>query len=308
MAFCLISLGSNLGDRHQLVSRAAQLLRRDGNLVDMRCSRLFETPPIGGPSGQSVFLNAALVVQTQLRAREVLALLQRTETSLGRVRDQRWDARSIDLDLVLYGDWIGSDLKLTLPHPRLAARRFVLTPALDVAPEWREPRSGWTLQELEQHLHAAPPSMALTGGSQTLRAEICEAVEGVSRIEILRMGTISEPKSHVRGFATIYPHHGHLAEPTEPQPSPGRSWVSDFVPKSLEKDSLFAPRVIARLNPVAEPAWWPEPRHQWQNAWQWPEYQLDVVDPPQAALELVASLAAMECFVTPITTDGTWSV
>ncbi len=313
MAYCLFSFGSNLGDRRALVAEAARCLRADGGLRDFRFSRLFETPPIGGPDGQSVFINAAAVAQTDYRARDVLSLLQSIELKLGRVRQQRWDARSIDLDLVLYGDWIGSDLRLTLPHPRLSARAFVLKPAMDVAAEWREPRSGWTIQELGEHLEAAPPSLALTGGNHLLRTTICDLLQAqasslASPLAILRRPTFVPDQPMVLGQATIYQQTEFARSHPDPVPPTSGRWISDFVPQWPPVDRMLAPRVIARINPTGADTWWPEPRRMWRNGWKWPEYQLDAVDAKQAASEVLAALAAMECAVEPITTDGNWDL
>ena len=117
----------------------------------MKASRLFETPPIGGPSGQEPFLNAVAAFETDASAREILDLLQQTEQRLGRTRNLRWDSRSIDLDVVLHGALVGGTSDLIVPHPRYTARQFVLKPACDVAADYRDPRFGWDLRTLSQH-------------------------------------------------------------------------------------------------------------------------------------------------------------
>lgn len=152
MPHCLISFGSNLGDRGQTLAIAAREIRDWPGISQFRASRLFETPAIGGPVGQPSFLNAAAAFQTNLPAAEVLHRLQRLEISLGRVRDQRWGARKIDLDVILHGRLVGGATDLLVPHPRYTARAFVLQPALDVAAEFVDPRFGWSLQQLARHL------------------------------------------------------------------------------------------------------------------------------------------------------------
>ena len=144
-AQCLISFGSNLGDRDRLIAEAAQQIAASGVTAELRTSRLFETPPIGGPHGQEPFLNAVAAFDTRASAREILQLLQRVEQQLGRQRRRRWDARSIDLDVVLHGELVGGGTGLIVPHPRYTAREFVLEPACDVAAHYRDPRFGWTL-------------------------------------------------------------------------------------------------------------------------------------------------------------------
>lgn len=180
---CLVSFGSNLGDRHQLIADAAKLLAHSGVALatedqpGLRTSRLFETPPIGGPGGQEPFLNAVAAFDTHASAREILELLQTLENKLGRERRRRWDARSIDLDVVLHGQLVGGGTGLIVPHPRYTARQFVLQPACDVAAHYRDPRFGWTLERLTQHLDAGVPSLALVGGDLETRAEICRLLE-----------------------------------------------------------------------------------------------------------------------------------
>ena len=103
MPQCLVSFGSNLGTRESLIVTAARQLAAMREIENFRTSRLFETPPIGGPSGQSSFLNGVAVFETTARAREVLLWLQAIEQQLGRQRHERWAARCIDLDVVLHG-------------------------------------------------------------------------------------------------------------------------------------------------------------------------------------------------------------
>ena len=170
---CLISFGSNLGDRHALIADAAQAVDSLPMVNGLQASRLFETPPIGGPSGQEPFLNAVAAFDTEASAREILACLQTIEEDLGRQRRQRWDARAIDLDVVLHGELVGGGTGLIVPHPRYTARQFVLRPACDVAAHYRDPRFGWTLERLANHIDQGTPSLALVGGDQAIREELC---------------------------------------------------------------------------------------------------------------------------------------
>lgn len=173
---CLISFGSNLGRRDSLISKAARLIADSPLVSELSTSRLFETPPIGGPSGQEPFLNAVAAFETDGTARVILEMLQATEQRLGRERKRRWDARSIDLDVVLHGELVGGGTGLIVPHPRYTARQFVLQPACDVAAHYRDPRFGWSIAELAEHLNAAPPSIALTGGNESLRRDLCQQI------------------------------------------------------------------------------------------------------------------------------------
>ncbi len=192
-AQCLISFGSNLGNRDALIAEAARVVAGSPVVEDMQASRLFETPPIGGPGGQEPFLNAVAAFETTASAREILEMLQQIENHLGRQRRQRWDARSIDLDVVLHGELVGGGTGLIVPHPRYTARQFVLQPACDVAPHYRDPRFGWTLQRLAQHLSDGVPSLALVGGDVTTRNELCRRLGDEYGIRTFAARPLAEP-------------------------------------------------------------------------------------------------------------------
>ncbi|QDV15003.1 2-amino-4-hydroxy-6-hydroxymethyldihydropteridine pyrophosphokinase [Rosistilla oblonga] len=317
MPHCLISLGSNLGDRDELMRSAALAIARHPDVLAMRCSRIFTTPPVGGPSGQSIFFNAAAVIETTLSTAGVLNLLQQTEQDLGRVRKQRWDQRSIDLDVVLYGDFVGASLQLKLPHPRYTARGFVLAPAQDVAADWRDPRFGWTLRQLYEHLQAAAPSVALVGGGSELRSEICNQLSAQHGIAIRRRSA-SPPAMSIIGHApgTVAatdqtPPAAQTANMSTPDNTP---WVADFVPEAIATTSPEIasrdpnmPRLIARLHRTPPETRWPSPQIIYRNGWNWPEYRLEVDDLPWAVSEVAAAIDSMQCEVHPITPDGKWA-
>jgi 2-amino-4-hydroxy-6-hydroxymethyldihydropteridine diphosphokinase len=133
LTVAFIGLGSNLGDREENI-RAA--LERLSELGPLRASTVRETEPVG-ITDQPSFLNAAAEVETELSARALLESLLAIERDLGRDRtaEQRWGPRTIDLDLLLYGEEVVDEPGLTVPHPRLAERRFVLEPLHELAPE-----------------------------------------------------------------------------------------------------------------------------------------------------------------------------
>ena len=131
-----IGLGTNLGDRLGYLQAALARLEADRRINVDAVSRVYETPPWGPP--QPHYLNAALRLSTALSPEDVLALCLSVEASLGRVRDQRWGPRTIDLD-VLFAEEDGRplmlcDSRLEVPHPRLRERAFALAPLLDVMP------------------------------------------------------------------------------------------------------------------------------------------------------------------------------
>jgi len=144
----LISLGSNLGDRKAILDGAIAALKEIPGIVVRASSSYHETEPVGGPPGQGAFLNAAVVLETLLAPRLLLGKLQRIEDQFGRVRTVRWGERTLDLDLILYGDQVIDEEDLVVPHPRFTARRFVLEPLVEIAPEAVDPISGRTISQL----------------------------------------------------------------------------------------------------------------------------------------------------------------
>ena len=153
---CVIALGSNLGDRLANLRAAIAGLERAGGVDVVAVSRLYETSPVGGPDDQGPYYNAALLAETSLDASDLLALLHRVEADRERRRVVHWGPRTLDLDLLLYGDMISDDPALELPHPRQHLRRFVLVPVDDVAPDVVHPRLGVTMRELLAALPVEP--------------------------------------------------------------------------------------------------------------------------------------------------------
>jgi 2-amino-4-hydroxy-6-hydroxymethyldihydropteridine diphosphokinase len=128
-----LGLGANLGDRLAGLQRAVDLLSAKGVRV-VASSRVWETEPVGGPD-QPDYLNAVVRVETELEPMQLLAACQRVERALGRVREVRWGPRTIDIDVLLFGDVTIEDPTLTLPHPRMLERAFVLLPLLELDPD-----------------------------------------------------------------------------------------------------------------------------------------------------------------------------
>jgi 2-amino-4-hydroxy-6-hydroxymethyldihydropteridine diphosphokinase len=126
----VIALGSNVGDRLEHLQGGLDALFDSPGLEFVTASPVFETRPVGGPE-QGDYYNAVLIARTLLPAHAVWERLRNVEASLGRVRGQRWGPRTLDLDLIAYGDEVSDDPELTLPHPRAHERAFVLAP-------WRE--------------------------------------------------------------------------------------------------------------------------------------------------------------------------
>jgi 2-amino-4-hydroxy-6-hydroxymethyldihydropteridine diphosphokinase len=151
-SLALIGLGSNLGDRRAMLEGAIAELAATPGVQVLRISSLHETEPVGGPPGQGTYLNAAAVLETTLDPVGLLRILQAIETRFGRVRTVRWGERTLDLDLLLFGDRIIETAELRVPHPGLAERRFVLEPLAEIAADAIEPRTGRTVSELLEML------------------------------------------------------------------------------------------------------------------------------------------------------------
>jgi 2-amino-4-hydroxy-6-hydroxymethyldihydropteridine diphosphokinase len=143
-----IALGSNLGDRELSLKRALDLLALIQGIKVTAVSSFLENPAVGGPPDSPPFLNAAAEIETSLAPDELLAALLETERKMGRVRRERWGPRLIDLDVLFYGDESIAREDLTIPHPRLQERRFVLEPLAQIAPEFEHPVLKKTISQL----------------------------------------------------------------------------------------------------------------------------------------------------------------
>ena len=152
MPQCLLGLGSNLGDRIAALDGAVEALDRNDHIDLRRVSRWYPSEPVGGPPGQGEYLNGAALIDSTLGPLELLHVAQQIEKKFGRVRSERWAARTLDIDLLLYEDQVVQTDELTIPHPRMSVRRFVLEPAVDIAATWSHPTLGCTLSQLLRQL------------------------------------------------------------------------------------------------------------------------------------------------------------
>ena len=147
MTRAYVGLGANLGPREDTLRQAVELLSRADGVDVIAVSERRETEPVG-VAEQPAFLNGAVAVETTLPPRELLALLLRIEQALGRIREERWGPRVLDLDLLVYGDVVLDEPGLHVPHPRLQERRFALEPLAELDPALEIPGVGNVLAAL----------------------------------------------------------------------------------------------------------------------------------------------------------------
>ena len=206
--FALIGLGSNLGDREATLDRALVALDAATGVGVRALSAYHATAPVGGPGGQGAFLNAAARLETNLKPAALHRLLREIEHRAGRTRDVRWGARTLDLDLILFGDRVIDTPELSVPHPRMGVRRFVLAPMAEVAPDAVDPMTGRTIRELLRNLDRRPghltidthPSSALSAvaarvadslGADWIVSDVCPPIDQ------FRRRTRRNPEDHV---------------------------------------------------------------------------------------------------------------
>jgi 2-amino-4-hydroxy-6-hydroxymethyldihydropteridine diphosphokinase len=143
----VVALGANLENPREAVELAIALLREATDVK--KVSSLYETKPVGGPE-QDNYINAVCVIDSDLPAIDLLALLNGIEKSMGRVRIEKWGPRIIDLDLIQYGNILSSSEELELPHPRAFERKFVLEPWYEIEPDAILPTHGAISRLLEE--------------------------------------------------------------------------------------------------------------------------------------------------------------
>ena len=151
MPLAYVGLGSNLNKRLGNLKEAISLIEQNSNIELLKRSSVYRTEPVG-PKDQPDFLNMALEVETTLSPLELLGFLQGVEQDMGRKRGAKWGPRNIDLDLLLYEDQVINSVELTLPHPQMHLRKFVLVPMVEIAKDRIHPVFKKTVAELLDEL------------------------------------------------------------------------------------------------------------------------------------------------------------
>lgn len=154
MPTVLLALGSNIGDRAAALRDAVQRIAQLPDTTVKAVSPLIETEPVGGPPGQGKYINGAMMIETSLQPYDLLPLLLDIERLLGRdrAREVRNGPRRADIDMLFYEDQIIHTPGLTVPHPRLHERRFVLEPLAQIAPDWIHPERKQTVRDMLANL------------------------------------------------------------------------------------------------------------------------------------------------------------
>ena len=147
MAHAFLAVGSNLGDRNSILKQARQKLEKNSAIHFLRTSSVYETEPVGGPP-QGKYLNAVWEIETNLTPEKLLAELLAIEKISGRERGAPNAPRTLDLDILSYDDKMIQQPGLSIPHPRLQEREFVLKPLAEIAPGWMHPCLKKTAKEL----------------------------------------------------------------------------------------------------------------------------------------------------------------
>lgn len=176
MPVCLLGLGSNIGDREASLRGAITEINALPDVQLIRHSDWHASRPVGGPPNQGEFLNGAAVIETTIAPLPLLDELQKIEMRHGRESAERWSPRTLDIDILLYDNEVAETEMITLPHPRMSFRRFVLDPATEIAPKMLHPIIGWPIERLLLHLNMASDQVALLSPSAELPSRIGDAL------------------------------------------------------------------------------------------------------------------------------------
>lgn len=188
---CYVGIGGNVGDMFSTMETALSRLDKRTGIRIGEVSPVYRTAPVGPAHDE--FLNAAVRLECELTPRHLLRQLQEIEDQAGRIRTSRWMERKLDLDLLLFGDAVVAEPELTIPHPHLWYRRFVLDPLADIAADVVHPLFGESIRQLRQRLGERPLCVALEGGTAEERSHLArELSDAFPDVRVEEMATPPE--------------------------------------------------------------------------------------------------------------------
>ena len=194
MVQAVIALGGNLGDVGQTFDRATALVLKHPEVQSVRSADQYRSVAMGAEAGDS-FVNSAWVVETALEPLALLDLLQQIENELGRTRDVRWGPRTLDLDVIFYGDDVINLPRLVVPHPHCWYRQFVLAPVASLLPDFAHPLIGLTMRQLSERLASQPFRLGI-GGQPADGATLATMATEFPGVEVLAVWLGTYEPSH----------------------------------------------------------------------------------------------------------------
>ena len=285
MVTCLLGLGSNLGDREATLRAALAEITALPDVQVVQHSEWYRSQPVGGPPDQGEFLNSAVVIETTIAPLILLDELGKLESRLGRQPAERWSARTIDIDILLYGNEVAETAMLTLPHPRMSFRRFVLEPAAEIAPRMLHPTIGWPVERLLLHLNAASDQVAILSPSAEMRGRLADLIREHCGANEVQAPTFATAEHHWPAAWTSWLSLGSSSR---------ESKSADESPTPLPYAAAAFPKLTVLIDgPFAKPA----DKLQWstlvRQPGRGPTLRLQTADSAAIDMETLAAIAAV---------------
>lgn len=284
MPRCLLGLGSNLGDREATLNAALAAIDALPDVQLRKRSNWFHTQPIGGPAGQDEFLNGAALIDTTIAPLILLKELQQIEERLGREPGVRWAPRPIDIDMLLYDREVTEQGMITLPHPRLTFRRFVLQPAAEVAPKMIHPVIGWPIERLLLHLDRATDLVAIISPSETRRRALADMLAEKFPAQSSTPPELGAAAQHWPADWTTWITISAPPRSSPPSESGGLAYAAATFPKLtilLDGDPATPPNVQTKWSPIV------------RKPGRGPTLRLAASDPSASQTETFAAIASI---------------
>jgi 2-amino-4-hydroxy-6-hydroxymethyldihydropteridine diphosphokinase len=285
MPTCLLGLGSNLGDRDALLRATLVDIAALPDVQVVQHSNWYRSKPVGGPPEQGEFLNAAAVIETTIAPLQLLDELGKIELRHGRQQAERWSPRTIDIDILLYGNEVAETAMLTLPHPRMSFRRFVLEPAAEVAPKMLHPTIGWPVERLLLHLNAASDQLAIMSSSKEARDRLSNLMREKCAAKAVQSPSFTTAVHHWPSSWTTW--FALRSSSAEPEPARGG-------PSTLPYAAAAFPKLTILVDgPFAKPG----DKLQWstlvRQPGRGPTLRLQTSDTAEIEAEVRAAIAAV---------------